>query len=100
MKIGILTYHFVSNFGENLQTLSTFGYFQNVGHDPIIINWVPEDLEKYYEKVVPIEQNVAFHKFAKDRYSSITKVCRNSLDIARVIEDENIELLVIGSDAV
>lgn len=100
MKIGILTYHFVSNFGANLQTLSTFGYFLNSGHVPIIINWVPEDLEKYYQEVVPYEQNEAFHKFARERYSNISKVCRNSKEIAKVIDDENIELIVIGSDAV
>lgn len=100
MKVGILTYHFVSNFGANLQTLSTFEYFENSGCEPIIINWVPRDLEDYYEKVVPNEQNEAFHLFAKKRYTSITKVCRDSLEIAKVIEDEGIELVVIGSDAV
>ena len=54
MKIGILTYHFVSNFGANIQTLSTFEYFRNVGHDPVIINWIPTDLEQYYNNVVPV----------------------------------------------
>lgn len=100
MRVGILTYHFVSNFGANLQTLSTFGYFKNAGHEPFIINWVPEDLEKYYEKVVPQEQNQAFHQFAKERYSRITKICRSSEDVAQVIEENGIELVVIGSDAV
>lgn len=100
MRVGILTYHFVSNFGANLQTLSTFRYFKNAGHEPFIINWVPEDLEKYYEKVVPQEQNHAFHQFAKERYSRITKICRSSEDIAQVIEENGIELVVIGSDAV
>lgn len=100
MKVGILTYHFVSNFGANLQTLSTLDYFKNAGHEPVIINWVPEDLEKYYERVVPIEQNNAFHNFANTRYTNISKVCRNSQDIANVIENEKIELVIIGSDAV
>lgn len=100
MKIGILTYHFVSNFGANLQTLSTFEYFKNAGYEPIIINWVPKDLEKYYEKVVPRIQNEAFHQFAKNKYSCITNICRNSKDIAAEIDREGIELIVIGSDAV
>lgn len=100
MKVGILTYHFVSNFGATLQTLSTFEYFQNAGYDPIIINWIPEDLEKYYDKVVPQQQNEAFHHFIKNRYTNITKVCRNSHEIAKSIEDEGIQLVVIGSDAV
>ena len=100
MRIGILTYHFVSNFGANLQTLSTFCYFKKVGHDPIIINWIPEDLERYYEKVVPAEQNDAFHRFAQERYSNITRICRSSKDVANVIDGNMIDLVVVGSDAV
>lgn len=100
MKIGILTYHFVSNFGANLQTLSTFEYLKNAGHQPIIINWKPMDLEKYYKKVVPHEQNQAFYNFASSRYTNITTVCRNSQDIAKIIEENKIELVIIGSDAV
>lgn len=100
MKIGILTYHFVSNFGANLQTLSTFEYFQKSGHTPIIINWIPEDLEDYYKTVVPKEQNNAFHFFAKKRYTNISRICRNSIDIAKVIDENELDLIVIGSDAV
>ena len=100
MKIGILTYHFVSNFGANLQTLSTYGYFQKSAHTPIIINWVPKDLEDYYNKVVPKEQNEAFHQFAKKNYINISRICRNSKDIAKVMDEEKIDLVVIGSDAV
>lgn len=100
MKIGILTYHFVSNFGANIQTLSTFEYFRNVGHDPVIINWIPTDLEQYYNNVVPVIQNNAFHDFALRYYTHITGVCRNSLDIAKVVEEENLEMVVVGSDAV
>lgn len=100
MKIGILTYHFVANFGANLQTLSTFGYFQKSVHTPIIINWIPKDLEDYYNKVVPAEQLEAFHQFAKKNYINISKICRSSKDVAKVIDAEKIDLVVIGSDAV
>lgn len=100
MKIGILTYHFVSNFGANLQTLSTFCYLNKSGHIPIIINWIPEDLENYYETVVPKEQNDAFHRFAKNHYTSLSRICRNSNDIAKVIDEEKIDMVIIGSDAV
>lgn len=100
MKIGILTYHFVSNFGANLQTLSTLSYFKKSGHEPIIINWVPSDLERYYRSVVPEEQNNAFHAFALRMYSPITRLCRTSQDIAMVIDQEKIDFVIIGSDAV
>lgn len=100
MKIGILTYHFVSNFGANLQTLSTYKYLENEGHIPIIINWIPEDLEKYYLNSVCEHQNHAHHKFAKNYYKNITKVCRTSKEIANEIDNLEIDLVIIGSDAV
>lgn len=100
MKIGILTYHFVSNFGANLQTLSTYKYIENAGHTPVIINWVPEDLEKYYQKVVSFEQNLAHSNFGKRYYTNITPICRTSQQIASEIDSNEIDLVIIGSDAV
>lgn len=99
-KIGILTYHWVSNFGAQLQTLSTYKCIENSGNYPIIINWIPEDLKKYYEKYVSKEQNEAHAQYAEKYYKNITKVCRNKFDIAQVIDDENIDVVIIGSDAV
>ena len=100
MKVGILTYHFVSNFGANLQTLSTYHSILKNGHEPIIINWVPKDLEDYFEKVVPSVQNEAFHQFAAKYYKCSTSICRNSKEIAVAIDENNIDMVVIGSDAV
>lgn len=100
MNVGILTYHFVSNFGANLQTLSTYKNIENAGHKPIIINWVPEDLEKYYLDNVSEQQNQAHHAFAQKYYKNITKVCRTTQDIAREIDCLEIDLVIIGSDAV
>lgn len=100
MNIGILTYHWVANFGANLQALSTYCYLKKDGHNPIIIDWVPEDLEKYYDKVVPEEQREAHYKFAKLNFASITKRCRTSIDVANAIVENNIHMVVIGSDAV
>lgn len=100
MNIGILTYHFVSNFGANLQTLSTFMFLKKHHYNPIIIDWVPYDLEKYYNTKVNPDQNSAFKTFQQQYYTSKTTICRNSEDIAKVIEEYNIEHVIIGSDAV
>ena len=43
MRIGLLTYHWVANYGANLQALSTYCYLDNNVYNPIIINWVPND---------------------------------------------------------
>ena len=100
MRVGLLTYHWVSNFGANLQTLSTYCYLKRNGYDPIIINWIPTDLESYYAKTVLSEQNIVHQQFAENEYSSKTVVCRNSKEIASAIKTENIDKVVIGSDAV
>jgi hypothetical protein len=99
MKIGILTYHSVFNFGANLQTYSTVEYLKNNGFEPIVINWIPEDLEARYDKTIPIEQANAHKMFIKD-FLPCTAICRNSMDIARVIKKENINGIIVGSDAV
>lgn len=100
MIVGILTYHFVSNFGANLQTLSTFSYLKKHNHTPIIIDWVPYDLESYYQSHVSASQNSAFNTFQQQYYLNKTITCRTSEDIAEIITTHKIEHVIIGSDAV
>ena len=56
MKIGLLAYHAVCNFGAMLQLLSTYMFLKNHGHEPVIINWVAKDLEDYYSQNTPKSQ--------------------------------------------
>lgn len=99
MKIGLLAYNSANNFGALLQLLSTYMYLKNHGVEPIVINYSPLDLEDYYRKTTPIDQfeiNVSFRsKFWKE-----SSLCRDSIDVARTIEKEGIEAVIIGSDAV
>ena len=97
--IGILTYHSVCNFGANLQALSTVSYFSNHGYKPIIINWMTEELETKYKRNVPQVQYKAHASFVKDNLP-VSQLCRTEEDIVNVINDNNIEAIVIGSDAV
>jgi hypothetical protein len=99
MNIGILTYHSVNNFGANLQVLSTVGFLNNNGHSPIIINWIPEDLELRTNKNIPDIQQYVDKSIIKDN-AILTPLCRNSIDIAKVIKELNIDAVIIGSDAV
>lgn len=50
MKIGLLAYHAACNFGAFLQLLSTVEYIKKQGDEPIVINWIPKDFSKDYEK--------------------------------------------------
>ncbi|MBN1601402.1 MAG: polysaccharide pyruvyl transferase family protein [Chitinispirillaceae bacterium] len=99
MKIGILTYHNVANFGANLQLLSTVNYLKQSGYVPLVINWYLDELEEMYKRLTPQIQ-LEMHKSYRDKNLPISKMCKKSQDIADIIEDENIEGLIIGSDAV
>lgn len=97
MKIGILTYHWVYNFGANLQTLSTISFLRNEGYDPVVINWVPQDLQSVYEQSTDERQKRIFQDFQQQYYPS-TPICRTAEDIARCIREYNIEKIFIGAD--
>ena len=99
MKIGILAYHAAINFGANLQVLSTYCYLKNNGHQPIVINWLPKDLEVFYKLRAPQEQIAVCHDF-RQKYWTETSRCFTSSDIISVIEKEDIRAVIIGSDAV
>ena len=99
MKIGILTYHAACNFGANLQVLSTVEYLKNAGHDPYVIDWYSEELEKFYRASTP-EQQYNCHVEYRKMYLPLTKRCFNEKDVANVIDEMGIEAVIVGSDAV
>ncbi|MEX2513467.1 MAG: polysaccharide pyruvyl transferase family protein [Cyclobacteriaceae bacterium] len=99
MKIGILTYHYVPNFGANLQTLSTLEYLKNHGHNPIVINWQPKSVVKSYEGRVPIIQRNKHLEFLK-HYIPMTEICISDDDIINEIKRNQIDAIIVGSDVV
>lgn len=98
MKIGILTYHCVTNFGAQLQCLSTIGYLKKHGYEPIVINWWPKDLEEFYLREVPRIQYDEQMSFAQ-REMPLTCLCRTIEDVCIEIEKNQIEAVFLGSDA-
>lgn len=99
MKIGLLAYHAVCNFGAMLQLLSTYMFFKNHGHEPVIINWVAKDLENYYAQNTPISQIENQLKLRLQLWKE-TALCRTIKDVANIISNEQIDAVIIGSDAV
>ncbi len=99
MKIGLLAYHSAINFGATLQLLSTYMYLKNRGDEPIIINWVAPDLEEWYRVTAPAEQR-KMQESVRSRIWKETALCRTDQEVAAVIREENIEAVIIGSDAV
>jgi hypothetical protein len=99
MKIGIITFHAANNFGANLQAYSTAGYLKNIGMEPIVINWLPHDIEASSNLTMLSLQAEAHKKFIRNNLPC-SEICRTDEDIVKVIENENIEGIIIGSDAV
>ena len=97
MKVGILTYHCVPNFGAQLQTLSTFCYLRNIGHDPVVLNWYPKDLEDIY-KHIPLEQISAHNEYC-DKFYTMSSLCRTESDLVKEIDSLNLDAIILGSDA-
>lgn len=98
MKIGILTYHCVTNFGAQLQTLSTIGYMRRNGHEPIVLNWFPQDLEDFYLRQCPKEQfNIQFEFSQKEM--PVSRLCRTLAELSNEIDRLNLDAIFIGSDA-
>lgn len=98
MKIGILTYHCVPNFGAQLQTLSTVGFLRKLGHEPIVINWYPNDLEEMYRNRVPDIQISIHDKFCKE-FLPITHLCRTEDEVVKIVEESQMDAIIHGSDA-
>lgn len=98
MKIGILTYHCVPNFGAQLQALSTVGYLKSKGHEPIILNWYPQDLEEFYMKRAPESQNRLQKDFAQ-KNMPLSKLCKTMSELVDEIKRQDIECIILGSDA-
>lgn len=97
MKIGILTYHSAINFGANLQAFSTYNYLRNHGYTPIFINYSPDDFNEAYASF-PKKQIDEHIKFL--RGLNITRRCNSAEEIAKVLDEDNINNIIIGSDAV
>lgn len=98
MKVGILTYHYVPNFGAQLQALSTIGFVKRIGHTPILLHWQPTDLDDIYINRVPEIQRLEHSEFAKQNFP-LTNICKNEDDLIREIECHNLDMIITGSDA-
>ena len=99
MKIGLLAYHAACNFGAFLQLLSTVEYIKKKGDEPIVINWIPKDFRKDYEKRSLPDVRSLYARL-REKYYPMTELCETEKQVAMVIENENIEAVIIGSDAV
>jgi len=74
-------------------------YLESHHHQPVVINWIPDDLESLYMATTPPSQYQLQLAIRKSIWKE-TRLCRTSADVADTITDEGIEAVIIGSDAV
>lgn len=98
MRIGILTYHCVPNFGAQLQAMSTIGYLKKMGHTPVLLHWYPKDLEQQYARRVPKVQRNCQMQFAES-FFPLSALCRKEKQLIREIERQQLDMIITGSDA-
>lgn len=98
MRVGILTYHCVPNFGAQLQAMSTVGYLRRMGHTPVVLHWYPKDLEQQYVRRVPKAQRQCHRIFTDDNFP-LSSLCRNERQLIQEIERLQLDMIITGSDA-
>lgn len=99
MRIYILTLHWVSNFGANLQAFSTFHYLKGKGHEVTMINYRNPIEEKEYGKFCSKVQNEEHEKFIQTHLKQTRKV-ESLNEISEIIKEEKPDYVIVGSDAV
>ena len=109
MKIGVLTFLHVANFGANLQATSTYYYLINQGHTPIFINYSSlqtditnniSNIKRKIQKRTISKQTVEHEKFINEHIKNQTRHVHSCRQVFKVIKEEGIEAIIIGSDAV
>ena len=99
MKIGLLAYHAACNFGAFLQLLSTVEYLKNRGDEPIVLNWVPKDFRRDYElRALPDVRKLYLD--LQHKYYPLSDLCESPEEVAKIIDKEGIQAVIVGSDAV
>ena len=101
MRIGIITYYRVANFGANLQAVSTYRYLEQAGHEPIFIHYMSRQLYEVNDGSYDTNPQVKAHlDFVDSVITRQTETCFTADDVNRAIEKHGIEAIIIGSDAV
>lgn len=101
MRIGIITYYRVANFGANLQAISTYRFLRQAGHTPIFIRYMSRQLFVEIDGSYGTNAQVKAHlDFVDGTIVDQTRTCFTADDVNEAIRQNGIEALIIGSDAV
>jgi len=99
MHIGIITHHWVYNFGANLQALSSYSFLSKMGHDVWILNYRSQEKEDFYRQLVDTVQAETHERFC-DLYLRQSPVCRSEKELVEFCRGMHFDAILVGSDAV
>ncbi len=99
MNIAILTYHRPYNFGANLQAWATTLYLKKLGHNPVILDYYPDENRDVYRKMVPEIQWAAHDNFIEKALPLSPKLS-NKRELIGYVESMQFNGIIVGSDAV
>lgn len=97
MRIGILTHHWVYNFGANLQALATSRYLSEMGHDVWILNYRPQAKEDGYRRQVSGAQADVHERFC-NHYLCQSPLCRSEEQLVEFCRENSFDGIWVGSD--
>lgn len=109
MKIGVLTFLRVGNFGANLQAFSTYCYLKNHGHEPVFLDYCSyntatvEAISRWKRKLrhQPLNVQTQAHlEFVDSHITPQLSHLRSVRQVAEAVLEHQLEGVIIGSDAV
>lgn len=115
MRIAVLTYYRVANFGANLQALSTYAYLKKEGHDVEFIEYVSKMTQRGYKNFLLYYLTKIYRFFSprpenlqeKEHIRFVDDVIPNqklnlhsSKEVREYLLGNKFDGVIIGSDAV
>lgn len=109
MKIGLLTFLDVANFGANLQAASTYYYLKKQGHEVVALAYasnktrLENKISRFKRRLLgqPLsEQNIAHHAFVMEMVDNQLMGLHSNKQVASAILNNEFDGIIIGSDAV
>lgn len=112
MKIGVLTYHRVINFGAILQAYCVCEFYKSLGHDVRLIDLRSKKTEMTEYRSMFSLKKLKFNKSKFESYREMRKFLthnfrltakiydQNPRRFARFLESQNFDLVSVGSDTV
>lgn len=112
MKIGILTFHFVKNYGAVLQCFALQEFLKSHGHDVFVIDYRPRcladgykwlDIRRFWGKtpsrfIKKTHRELSVVADRKRRYATFDRFVSKYLSLSGI--DEQYDLVIVGSDQV